>query len=271
MLLMMDVNPGDVILEAGSGSGALSLFLSRAVGPEGCIHSVEVRSDHHYASRKNFLTWKSAWEFGSGRRWPDNVNFIKKDVLDAMSDLKAVAFDAVSNIRASCGVARYRLVFSPVCLVLQVALDMLNPQVVLPGIVRNLKQGAVCAVYVVNITQVIDLLEGIRSCQLPLICEKVMEVSVTNWLVAPLLRKDGRISKRVTPQCNLTAEGQTQDQSDDDDGQTEEDDSVIGSRPFGQLPYIARPLPWQVGHTAFLVQLRKCKATAEATERGAPR
>ncbi|KAG9467048.1 hypothetical protein GDO78_015720 [Eleutherodactylus coqui] len=246
MLLMMDVNPGDVILEAGSGSGALSLFLSRAVGPEGCIHSVEVRSDHHYASRKNFLTWKSAWEFGSGRRWPDNVNFIKKDVLDAMSDLKAVAFDAV-------------------------ALDMLNPQVVLPGIVRNLKQGAVCAVYVVNITQVIDLLEGIRSCQLPLICEKVMEVSVTNWLVAPLLRKDGRISKRVTPQCNLTAEGQTQDQSDDDDGQTEEDDSVIGSRPFGQLPYIARPLPWQVGHTAFLVQLRKCKATAEATERGAPR
>ncbi|XP_077138211.1 tRNA (adenine(58)-N(1))-methyltransferase, mitochondrial [Ranitomeya variabilis] len=243
ILMMMDVSPGDVILEAGSGSGALSLFLSRAVGPSGCVHSIELRSDHHQVSKRNFSKWKTAWEIRSGRSWPDNVNFINKDIRDAMCDLRSVGFDAV-------------------------ALDMLNPQVALPAIIGNLKQGGVCAVYITNITQVIDLLEGIRSCELPLLCDNVMEVSITDWLVAPSLRKDGSVSKRVDPQWNWTSETQTPEKGDEDDSQTDDGDYVSGAHPFGQVPYIARPMPWQIGHTAFLVKLRKFKAAAEQTEPG---
>jgi tRNA (adenine57-N1/adenine58-N1)-methyltransferase len=40
-----DIYPGAKVLEAGVGSGALTLSLLRAVGPHGSVHSVERRQD----------------------------------------------------------------------------------------------------------------------------------------------------------------------------------------------------------------------------------
>lgn len=41
-----DIAPGLRVLEAGTGSGALTMALLRAVGPEGHVISVDVREDH---------------------------------------------------------------------------------------------------------------------------------------------------------------------------------------------------------------------------------
>ncbi|KAG8443861.1 hypothetical protein GDO86_009159 [Hymenochirus boettgeri] len=220
MLMMMDISPGDVVLEAGSGSGGMTLFLSRAVGAEGCVYSFEIRTDHHLIAQRNFRKWKNAWDIWRSHPWPENVHFINKDLSVALPDMKSVTFDAV-------------------------ALDMLNPHVALPALMPHLKQGGVCAVYLANITQVIDLLEGIRSCQLFLVCEKVKEVSVKDWLVAPSIRKDGTISQRVDPQRN--AESELQQNESELHSDSEELPETV--KPFGQIPYIARPLPWQTGHT----------------------
>ncbi|MEE6473616.1 hypothetical protein FKM82_010110 [Ascaphus truei] len=133
----------------------------------------------------------AAWDQVTGSR--DMVHthwyFINKDISD-LPDMTSVAFDAV-------------------------ALDMLNPQVAFPAVLQNLKQGAVCAAYLANITQVIDVLEGIRSCQIPLICEKIIEVSLKDWLVAPSVRKDGSISQRVEPQWNADSEMKNLEQTED--------------------------------------------------------
>ncbi|XP_049917716.1 tRNA (adenine(58)-N(1))-methyltransferase, mitochondrial isoform X1 [Epinephelus moara] len=228
MLMMMDVTEGDCVLESGSGSGAMSLFLSRAVGSKGSVLSVEVREDHHTRAVRNYKHWRTSWNLRRGEEWPDNVQFHNADLCTASSLLAAKGFHAV-------------------------ALDMTHPQLVLPTVTPHLHPGAVCAVYLANITQVIDLLEGIRYSALPLLCERIMEVPNRHWLVAPALQKDGKHCVRKAPilDGDQREAGEASDEIDEEEMTTEEHPA------FGSIPYIARPHPEQMSHTAFLVKLRK--------------
>ncbi len=57
ILVYADIAPGQTVLEAGTGSGALTLGLSRAVGPAGRVVSVEARDDHAAHARKAIERW----------------------------------------------------------------------------------------------------------------------------------------------------------------------------------------------------------------------
>ena len=53
ILIFADVFPGARVLEAGTGSGSLTISLARAVGPEGRVVSYELRPDHHDQAVRN--------------------------------------------------------------------------------------------------------------------------------------------------------------------------------------------------------------------------
>lgn len=57
ILLLADIYPGATIVEAGTGSGALTMTLVRAVGPEGRVFSYEVREEFQQTAVRNILRY----------------------------------------------------------------------------------------------------------------------------------------------------------------------------------------------------------------------
>src|ERR1700682_252223 len=60
ILVAADIRPGAKVLEAGTGTGALTLAVLRAVGPDGLVVSYEQREEFLEAARKAIVdTWGS--------------------------------------------------------------------------------------------------------------------------------------------------------------------------------------------------------------------
>jgi tRNA (adenine57-N1/adenine58-N1)-methyltransferase len=57
ILVYADIGPGSTVVEAGTGSGALTMALVRAVGAEGKVVSVERREDHAAHARKQITAF----------------------------------------------------------------------------------------------------------------------------------------------------------------------------------------------------------------------
>lgn len=88
IVMQADVFPGATVVEAGVGSGALSLSLLRAVGPAGRLVSFERREDFAEVARGNVATF-----FGEQ---PDTWSVVVGDLVEQLpSELPAGSVDRV--------------------------------------------------------------------------------------------------------------------------------------------------------------------------------
>jgi tRNA (adenine57-N1/adenine58-N1)-methyltransferase len=127
IVLWADIAPGMTVLEAGTGSGALTLGLLRAVGPEGRVVTVERREDHQKQAIKTIKRW-----FGE---LPDNLDMRIGEVEEAVAEL---------------GPER-------------IVLDLPEPWHVVPEAAAHQPTGAVFASYLPTIPQVQTLVETMRD------------------------------------------------------------------------------------------------------------
>ncbi len=80
IVVWADIGPGMEVLEAGSGSGGLTLALLRAVGETGRVTTVERRPDHHAQARKTVERWHGSI--------PSNLEMRVGEVEDVIAELR---------------------------------------------------------------------------------------------------------------------------------------------------------------------------------------
>lgn len=120
-----DIRPGSVVVEAGAGSGALTLALLAAVGTTGSVRSFERRDDHARIARRNVE------RFHGGP--PTNWDLTVGDVQDHLPDLFAH----------------------------RVILDLLEPWEVIDAAAQALAPGGIVLAYMPTVTQVMRCTEAL--------------------------------------------------------------------------------------------------------------
>lgn len=126
-----DIFPGATVVEAGVGSGALSLWLLRALGPEGSLTSFERRADFADVARGNVATF-----LGSV---PPNWSIRVGDLQEQLGE------------SAEPGTVD------------RIVLDMLAPWECLDACATALTPGGVLICYVATVTQLSRVAEAIRA------------------------------------------------------------------------------------------------------------
>ncbi|KQZ84326.1 SAM-dependent methyltransferase [Microbacterium sp. Root166] len=157
----VDVFPGSVVVEAGVGSGALSLWLLRAMGSEGRLISFERRPEFADVARANVETYLG--------ETPENWDVVVGDLVEALPD--AVAPASVDRV----------------------VLDMLAPWECIDVVADALTPGGVVLCYVATATQLSRVAEYIRSTGL-YTGPEASETMVRGWHVEGLaVRPDHRM------------------------------------------------------------------------------
>lgn len=99
ILVTMSIGPGQRVIEAGTGSGSMTIALAHAVGPEGKVVSYEYRQDFQNLARKNLT------RVGLESR----VDFKMRDIAEGLDETDADAFfldvqnpyDYIGQVRAT--------------------------------------------------------------------------------------------------------------------------------------------------------------------------
>jgi len=144
---LADVFPGARVLEAGAGSGALSCWLLRAVGPDGVLVSYERRPDFAAVARRNV----EAYFGGAHPAWRLVEAGLPADGADG-ADGPGGADDG-----PGAGAAPEPGYFD------RVVLDLLAPWEHVAGAARWLVPGGVICGYVATTTQLSRLVEALRA------------------------------------------------------------------------------------------------------------
>ncbi|MCP9455108.1 MAG: tRNA (adenine-N1)-methyltransferase [Nitrospira sp.] len=149
ILMWADIYPGARVFEAGTGSGALTMALLRAVGPGGLVVTYEVREDFARTALRNIDRY-----LGS----TPNLVSLRKDAYESIELLDdGVPFD-------------------------RVVLDLPEPWRVVPHAAKVLRSGGIYLSFVPTVPQVMQTVEALEQTAMFTMVE-TFESLVRTWSV----------------------------------------------------------------------------------------
>jgi len=145
ILLKLNVKPGDVVLESGVGSGALTAVFAQAVGREGRVISYERREEFIKNASSNLRKLGLL----------DRVEIKHRDIADGVDEREVDAL----------------------------FLDVREPWLYLDRVVPSLKVGGVLGLLLPTTNQVVESLKKVK--ELPLIDIEVCEILLRKYKTVP--------------------------------------------------------------------------------------
>jgi tRNA (adenine57-N1/adenine58-N1)-methyltransferase len=155
ILLWGDIYPGARVLEVGTGPGALTIALLRAVGPTGHVYSYELRDDFAEMAKANVERFH-----GPAPQW-------------------TLRLADIGN-----GIAEHNLD--------RIIIDLPEPWRLLPEAWRVLRPGAVLVAYVPTVMQMKHFVDRARLCGFAAV--EALESMLRNWHIeGPSIRPEHRM------------------------------------------------------------------------------
>ncbi|KAG0213263.1 hypothetical protein BGX28_004836 [Mortierella sp. GBA30] len=292
---LLDLFPGAHVLEAGTGNGSMTLYIQRAIqGPGAHLDTVDIRNEHSRQAEQNVERfWRGMYR--PGITFWRSVGGLQRVIKrlngedDRESELKVLSSSSSSTVSStessevepSCNnndgqpltpleQKRKRLLETNEILPPNphpkghqydaISLDLPDSKTVLLDLLPLLKPDRPMCLYMVNMSQVLELVQWMRRNCDGYTVEKVLEVGWKEWSVrsaAVRSKVKGRVHVGGFGKVSPLRQPSSASSSENDDQNEETENTAADNIPDDALGWICRPLHMPIGHTGFLVQLRK--------------
>ncbi|KAG0006416.1 hypothetical protein BGZ65_008283 [Modicella reniformis] len=283
---LLDLFPGAHVLEAGTGNGSMTLYIQRAIqGPGSHLDTVDIRNEHSQQAEENIERfWRGMYR--PGITFWRSVGGLQKVVRhlkgeDRSETNEAVAKEAPPMVAygkdgrqlSPLEMKRKRLLGTIEVLPQNphpkghqydaISLDLPDCKSVLLDLLPLLKPDRPMCLYMVNMSQILELVQWMRTHCDGYTLQKVLEVDWKEWSVrsaAVRSKVKGRVQVGGFGKISLLHPSGNQQGHHNEEQTMETSTTAADNIPNDAVGWICRPLHMPIGHTGFLVQFHKNSA-----------
>lgn len=168
--MLLEIKDYSKVLECGTGSGSMTLFLSEKLNHNGQLHTFDITDTKVQSAKEYFIDWKQSYDLSARNdleKWPQNVKF-------GQMNFTTHEFDPKFN-------EYYDSIY----------LDMADTNLALLNAYKLLRKDGVLVINALHLTQVIKCLNTIKEFDLKLENELVLEPSNRFWELRRIHEQSG--------------------------------------------------------------------------------